>query len=77
MPFQLKNSVKAINSTFLYPWAEFAIGRVCNGPRLLRAEFVMGRDVLEPKNASHTPSCIGVNACYESSALSRSFLSSS
>ena len=34
--------------TFLYPWVEFAMGRVCNGPRLLWAEFVMGRDVPEP-----------------------------
>ena len=24
------------------------MGRICNGPRLLWAEFVMGRDVLEP-----------------------------
>ena len=24
------------------------MGRVCNGPRLLWAEFVMGRDVPEP-----------------------------
>ena len=48
-PFQMKKSfVKATKGTFLYSWAEFAIGRVCNGPRLLWAEFVMGRDVPEP-----------------------------
>ena len=40
--------VKATKGTFLYLWAEFAMGRVCNGPRLLWVEFVMGRDVPEP-----------------------------
>ena len=29
-------------------WAEFAMGRVCNAPRVLWAEFVMGGDVPEP-----------------------------
>ena len=43
-----KSFVKATTGTFLYPWAEFAMGRVCNGLRLLWAEFVMGRDVPEP-----------------------------
>ena len=43
-----KSFVKAKISNFLYPWADFAMGRVCNGPRLLWAEFVMGRDVPEP-----------------------------
>ena len=40
--------MKVTKGTFLCPWAEFAIGRVSNGPRLLWAEFVMGRDVPEP-----------------------------
>ena len=43
-----KSLVKATKGTFLYLCAEFAMGRVCNGPRLLWAEFVMGRDVPEP-----------------------------
>ena len=43
-----KSFVKATKGTFVCPWAEFAMGRVCNGPRLLWAEFVMGRDVPEP-----------------------------
>ena len=40
--------MKATKGIFLCPCAEFAMGRVCNGPRLLWAEFVMGRDVPEP-----------------------------
>ena len=48
-----KSLVKATKGTFLYPWAEFAMGRVCNGPRLLWAEFVMGRDVPEPIKSIH------------------------
>ena len=37
MPFQMKKSfVKA--TSILYPWAELAMGRVCNGPRLLWAK---------------------------------------
>ena len=43
-----KSFVKATKGTFVCPWAEFAMGRVCNGPRLLWAEFVMGRDVPDP-----------------------------
>ena len=43
-----KSLVKATKGTFLYSWAEFAMGQVCNGPRLLWTEFVMGRDVPEP-----------------------------
>ena len=35
--------MKATKGTFLYPWAELAMGRVCNGPRLLWAEFVTHR----------------------------------
>ena len=47
-----KSLVKATKGTFLYSWAEFAMGRVCNGPRLLWAEFVMGRDVPEPSDSA-------------------------
>ena len=32
--FHATSLVKATKDTFLYPWAEFAMGRVCNGPRL-------------------------------------------
>ena len=49
-----KSFVKATKGTFLYPWAELAMGRVCNGPRLLWAEFVLGRDVPEPWYESAT-----------------------
>ena len=50
MPFQMKKSlVKATNGTFLYPWAEFAMGRVCNGPRLLWAEMSRNRFILLAK----------------------------
>ena len=53
-----KSFVKATKGTFLYLWAEFAMGRVCNGPRLLWAEFVMGRDVPEPhKYAAYLELC--------------------
>ena len=31
------------------------MGRVCNGPRVLWAEFVMGRDVPEPKSSLPHP----------------------
>ena len=45
-----KSLVKATKGIFIYPWAEFAMGRVCHGPGLLWAEFVMGRDVPEPNS---------------------------
>ena len=32
--------------------AEFVMGRVCQGPSLSWAEFVMGRDVPESKNGT-------------------------
>ena len=59
-PFQMKKSfVKATKGTFLYSWAEFAMGRVCNGPSLLWAEFVMGRDVPEPLGI-----CVWITVCH-------------
>ena len=39
---------KHLITTVFFLWADFAMGRVCNGPRVLWAEFVMGRDVPEP-----------------------------
>ena len=35
--------------------ASDSMGRICYGPRLLWAEFVMGRDVPEPKKGTISP----------------------
>ena len=43
-----KSDEKHIIEEYFILLAEFALGRVCNGPRVLWAEFVMGRDVPEP-----------------------------
>ena len=49
-----KSFVKATKGTFLYPWAEFAMGRDCYGPSLLWAEMSRNPSTLSSKTAELT-----------------------